>query len=591
MGQSSVWSRSNIANSTGSLELQGLEQTVFPECTEHPTPATVQTNQPEEKGQKNKRKGKKTDSSAPKRSKKNDTRRKDGSPDDCTGANNERSPLPAPPRISLRDLMEAETKLVFGDEQDITHKSLASTATQLMCQAAEIGGPPSGPNLSFLPQIDKWLDVALQDANSYYQQKKYATAASRFTAALELCSKGSVFEKPFNAGYEDICEVASFVESRIVACYLRMERPDPALLHSYRSIQLKPIRFQNHLRQAMAYRLLGNPCEAARGAMIADYIYWLSGGNNRHISKLIKLYWQGLLEAALTMEKNFSVMFTPWSGKPSSNIIEKMEEAFRKLHPAFTDYIFTDPRGGHLLPQTTDWSQPSSTQSYFLTLGFKRRNHGDFLHKLLHRRCPTFTGQRSPFTPPSYRDLEMMFEMQGKKILPVLDFIKCTKLSVGFSQGSGLIERLQYASVLGQLNRFREHTHVLQYTLAELAVAPYLQDISPSDTELLLALMADTMDTLEGKRPDQERVWNAMQKVEAVKEMLYQLEETYLKKKALRATKQQKAKEKKALKKLSLRSPAVQPQGQPNAVADPQPSHPISEPLPPAHKHLSSAKK
>ncbi|XP_016138245.1 spermatogenesis-associated protein 16-like [Sinocyclocheilus grahami] len=435
---------------------------VFPKYTEHPTPATIQ---PEEKGP-NKRKGKKTDSSAPKRSKKNDTRRKDGSPDDCAGANNERSPLPEPPRISLRDLMEAETKLVFSDEQDITHKSLASTATQLMCQAAEIGGPPSGPNLSFLPQIDKWLDVALQDANSYYQQKKYATAASRFTAALE-----------------------------------------------------------------------------------------------------------GLLEAALSLEKNFSVMFTPWSGKPSSNIIEKMEEAFRKLHPAFTDYIFTDPRGGHLLPQTTDWSQPSSTQSYFLTLGFRRRNDGDFLHKLLHRRCPTFTGQSSPFTPPSYRDLEMMFEMQGKKILPVLDFIKCTKLSVGFSQGSGLIERLQYASVLGQLNRFREHMHVLQYTLAELAVAPYLQDISPSDTELLLALMADTMDTLEGKRPDQERVWNAMQKVEAVKEMLYQLEETYLKKKALRATRQQKAKEKKALKKLTLRSPSTPPQGQLNAGPSAQSSN------------------
>ncbi len=175
----------NIANSTGSLELQGLEQTAFPECTKHPTPATVQKIQPEEKGQ-NKRKGKKTDSTAPKRSKKNDTQRKDRSPDDCAGANNVRSPLPAPPRISLRDLMEAETKIVFGDEQDITHKSLASTATQLMCQAAEIGGPPSGPNLSFLPQIDKWLDVALQDANSYYQQKKYATAANRFTAALEV---------------------------------------------------------------------------------------------------------------------------------------------------------------------------------------------------------------------------------------------------------------------------------------------------------------------------------------------------------------------------------------------------------------------
>ncbi|RXN22326.1 spermatogenesis-associated 16 [Labeo rohita] len=486
--------RNIIANLTGSLELQGLEQTVFPEYTEYPVPATIQTNQPEEKGQ-NKRKVKKTDSSAPKRSKKNDTPRKDGSPDYCAGANNERNPLPARPRISLRDLMEAETKLVFGDEQDITHKSLASTATQLMCQAAEIGGPPSGPNLSFLPQIDKWLDVALQDANSYYQQKKYATAASRFTAALELCSRGAVFEKPFNADYEDICKVASFIESRIVACYLRMKKPNPALLHSYRSIQLNPIRFHNHLRQAMVYRLLGNPCEAARrinvrcqrtpsenvkkqGAMIADYIYWLSGGNNRHISKLIKLYWQGLLEKALTMEKNFSVMFTPWFEKPCSNTIKKAEEAFRKLHPAFTDYIFT---------------------------------------------------------------------------------------------GSGITERLQYASVLGQLNKFREHTHVLQHTLAELAVAPYLQDISPSDTELLQALMADTMDTLEGKRSDQERVWNAMQKVEAVKEMLYQLEETYLKKKALRATKKQNAEEKKALKKASLRSPVVLPQGQPNALADPQP--------------------
>ncbi|XP_067288162.1 spermatogenesis-associated protein 16-like [Pseudorasbora parva] len=565
-----------MANSTGSPALQGLHQTVFLEYTEYPKPATVRSIQPEEKGQ-NKRKEKRTDSGAPKRSKKNDTRRKDGMPGDCAEANNERSPLSTPPRISLRDLMEAETKLVFGDEQDITHKSLACTATQLMCQAAEIGGPPSGPNLSFLPQIDKWLDVALQDANSYYQLKKYATAASRFTAALELCSKGAVFEKHLNADYEDICKVASFIESRIVACYLRMKRPNPALLHSYRSIQLNPIRFQNHLRQAMAYRLLGNPCEAARGAMVADYIYWLSGGNNQHISKLIKLYWQGLLEEALTMEENFSVMFTPCSGKLSSNTIEKAEKAFRKLHPAFTDYIFTDPRGGHLLPQTTDWSQPSSTQSYFLTLGFRRRKNGDFLDKLLHRRCPAFTGQRSLFTSPSYRDLEKMYKMQGKKILPVLDFIQCTKLSVGFSTGSGLIQRLQYASVLGQLNRFREHTHVLQYTLAELAVAPYLQDISPSDTELLQALMADTVDTLEGKRSDQERVWNAMLKVEAVKDMLYHLEEIYLKKKALRATRQQKAKEKKALKKTSLKSPTTPHQGEPNAVADPQPSHPIRE--------------
>lgn len=73
--------------------------------------------------------------------------------------------------------------------------------------------------------------------------------------------------------------------------------------------------------------------------------------------------------------------------------------------------------------------------------------------------------------------------------------------------------------------------------------------------------------------------------------MIYHLEETYLKKKALRATRQQKAKEKKALKKTYLRSPTAPPQGEPKAVADPQPSHPISEHPPPPHKHLSSARK
>lgn len=50
----------------------------------------------------------------------------------------------------------------------------------------------------------------------------------------QLCSKGAVFEKHLNADYEEICKVASFIESRIVACYLRMKLPNPALLHSYR---------------------------------------------------------------------------------------------------------------------------------------------------------------------------------------------------------------------------------------------------------------------------------------------------------------------------------------------------------------------
>ena len=92
-------------------------------------------------------------------------------------------------RIPLRTLLEAEARLVYGGEQDITHKSSQAPAcagSQLMCQPAEILGPRSGPNLSSLPQIDKWLDVALQDADSCYRQKRYDTAASCFTTALKV---------------------------------------------------------------------------------------------------------------------------------------------------------------------------------------------------------------------------------------------------------------------------------------------------------------------------------------------------------------------------------------------------------------------
>lgn len=106
---------------------------------------------------------------------------------------NSASPSSSPPisRIPLRALVEAEAKLVYGGEQDITHKSspapaCVSTGLQLMCQPAEILGPRSGPHLSSLPQIDKWLDVALQDADSCYRQKRYDTAASRFTTALKV---------------------------------------------------------------------------------------------------------------------------------------------------------------------------------------------------------------------------------------------------------------------------------------------------------------------------------------------------------------------------------------------------------------------
>ncbi|XP_060796653.1 spermatogenesis-associated protein 16-like [Neoarius graeffei] len=247
--------------------------------------------------------------------------------------------------ISLKRLMEVEMELVHGDEQNITHKSPASTYSQLMCHSSETADLPSGPNLASLPPLNKWLDTVLQDADRYYRLKKYATAASHFTTALQDCSKGAVLGKPFTAADEDISKVVGFIESRLVACYLRMQKPDLALPHSHRN------------------------------AMIADYVHWLSGNGEPTISKLIKLYWQA-----------------------------------------------------------------------------------------------------------------------------------------GFSRGSGVIERLQYADYLYQLKREQEHMQVLEHTLAELALVPCLQEISSSNRNLLQALMADTMDTLEGKRTDQERVWNAMQK-------------------------------------------------------------------------------
>ncbi|KAL7854925.1 hypothetical protein SRHO_G00171150 [Serrasalmus rhombeus] len=229
-----------MAKSNGTREPQGPAQTAQPspskEHAEDLTPAASQTPPPWEKS-RNKSKKKRRDSGRPKNRKTARAGSRDGWVDEVAREDNEQSPLPPLSCISLKSLVEVETKLVYGDEQNITHKlaqSPASTSSQLMCQSSETVGPPSGPNLGFLPQIDKWLDVALQDANAHYRLEKYAIAASRFSAALKLCSKGAVLEKTFSANYEEISKVVSFIESKLVACYLRMKRPDLALKYSHR---------------------------------------------------------------------------------------------------------------------------------------------------------------------------------------------------------------------------------------------------------------------------------------------------------------------------------------------------------------------
>nr|KAF6380425.1 spermatogenesis associated 16 [Myotis myotis] len=93
------------------------------------------------------------------------------------------------PHIPLKSIMDVEVKLVYVDEEDVSYEFVepfTSTGIQPTCQEAEIVDPLHGPNFNFLPQIDKWLQVALKDASLCYRQKKYAVAAGQFRTALEV---------------------------------------------------------------------------------------------------------------------------------------------------------------------------------------------------------------------------------------------------------------------------------------------------------------------------------------------------------------------------------------------------------------------
>ncbi|KAM9190112.1 spermatogenesis-associated protein 16 [Dugong dugon] len=448
------------------------------------------------------------------------------------------------PHIPLKNIMDVEMKLVYVDEESVSYEfaeSLMSTGIQPTCRAADIVDPLSVPNFSFPPQIDKWLQVALKDASSCYRQKKYAVAAGQFRTALELCSKGAALGKPFEASAEDIASVASFIETKLVTCYLRMRKPDLALNHAHRSIVLNPAYFRNHLRQATVFRCLERYSEAARSAMIADYMFWLCGRSEQYISKLIKLYWQAMIEEAITRAESFSVMYTPFATKIRADKIEKVKEVFSKTHPAYVDYIYTDLQGLHVLPQTADWSS-FPPQQYLLTLGFKNKEDGKFLEKISSRKLPTFTEHKMPFGLLTRDDTVRHMETMGKHILPILDFIRSTQLNGSFRACSGVMEKLQYASILSRLRRVKEQSQVINQAMAELATIPYLQDISQQEVELLQSLMADAMDTLEGRRNDKERVWNTVQKVGRIEDFLYQLEDSFLKTKKLRTARRQKTK-------------------------------------------------
>uniref|UniRef100_U3IRN5 Spermatogenesis-associated protein 16 n=1 Tax=Anas platyrhynchos platyrhynchos TaxID=8840 RepID=U3IRN5_ANAPP len=449
--------------------------------------------------------------------------------------------IPAPlSHIPLKILLDIETELVYTDEEEISFE-FAEVAMPAGRRSAHRGCATAAMSVPSVPRVDKQLQVALWDASDRYRQKNYAVAAAQFATALELCSKGVATGKPFDSSPEDISSIASFIETKLVTCYLKLGKPDLALNHSHRSIFLNPAYFRNHLRQAAVFRCLERYSEAARSAMIADYMYWLTGGTEQHISKLIKLYWQAMIEEAITREESFSVMYTPFVKKIKVDKTDKIKDTFAKKHPDYVEHIYTDPHGLHILPQTTEWSSPPP-QQYLLTLGFRNKHIGKILEKLSSRKLPIFSDQKAPFSPITEEESRRHWETVGKKIMPVMDFIRSTKLTDNFCACSRVIEKLHYASILGRLQQVTEQSQVINQAMAELASIPYLQDISQQDAELLQSLMADAMDTLEGRKSDKERVWNKIEKIGIIEDFLYQVEDSYLKNKRLRAARREKMK-------------------------------------------------
>lgn len=169
-----------MANSNGNPGLLGSTHTaqlnLSTKQAEDLTSAASQTSRLREKRHSDRPKGRKTPVAGS----------RDGWVKEVVGLHNEQCPQLPLSVISLKRPMEVEMELVHSDEQNITHKSPASTYSQLMCHSSETAGLPSGPNLASLPPIDKQLDAALQDADRYHRLKKYVAAASHFTIALQV---------------------------------------------------------------------------------------------------------------------------------------------------------------------------------------------------------------------------------------------------------------------------------------------------------------------------------------------------------------------------------------------------------------------
>ncbi|XP_050193347.1 spermatogenesis-associated protein 16-like [Myiozetetes cayanensis] len=437
-----------------------------------------------------------------------------GTPPESGAGTSPSPPLPIP----AHNLGEIETELLRADEElDFGHSVMPGEAPAAPEPPAR---PPEG---GFWSRVDPRLRLPLREGLARCGRDEYEAAAAKFSTALQLCSRGFAVEDPLESSPEDISRVAGFIEAKLVTCYLKLGQPGIALSHSHRSIIQNPSYFRNHLRQAACFRCLRRYSEAARSAMIADCLYVLAGGTRLGTSDLIQLYWQALIQEALSEEASFSVLYTPFENEDEADKIREATETFAEKHPDYVQHVFTDPYGIHLLPEGAE-SLPD--QQYLLTLGFRDKELGKNVEKSVTRKLPICPDQKTPFGPGTEEGTETFWENGGKKVMAVLDFIGSTKIKDRRSPCARAIERFQRAALLGRSHRGHEQSQVMAQALAELATVPYLQRVSQEDDRLLRSLTADAMDMLAGKTGD--RIWNKIQKLALIEEDLREGEEDFL---------------------------------------------------------------
>ncbi|XP_041331209.1 spermatogenesis-associated protein 16-like [Pyrgilauda ruficollis] len=446
--------------------------------------------------------------------------------------------FPSPPlHIPLSRLWEIEAELICADEVDTEFESGEPVAPAVppavpaaMPPAVPPAGPPAaaqapaqGPGDSRWHRAGRGLRAALQDGSARCRQRDFAAAAAKFSMALELCSKGFALEDPLKSSPDDISRLASWIESKLVICYLKLGQPGLALHHSHRSIIQNPSHFCNHLRQAACFRCLHRYSEAARSAMVAQCLYVLAEGARPDTSDLLQLYWQAMIQEALSGEVSFSALYTPFEKENKADKIKEANKTFAEKYPDYVQHIFTDPHGIHLLPEEAE-SHPG--QQYLLTLGFRNKEIGKTVEKLVTQKLPVFPGQKITFSPSMEEEAETFWQNTGQRIMAAMAFIGSSKIKDERGPCARAIEQFHHASLLSHLQRGEEQAQVMAQAMAELATVPYLQRVAQEDDKLLQSLMADAMDILAGRRG--ERVWTKIQKVALIEEFLREGEEHYL---------------------------------------------------------------